>query len=542
MTAAAFAQSSSRFLDAARDPRVIGAALDAEQVVADAHITGITVPHHLLAADLIARGVRAASGGQYDHIVLIGPDHFRSLNAPFGVLSGPVDTLYGPLKQHDSAVETLINHAMFEDVGAAPREHAIHAITPFLRALFADTPVTMLTTATHSRRADWDTAVEILSQIVTPRTLIVQSTDYSHFLPPQIAIQRDIETLAMIAANDAARVETLTQPAHMDSKASQYIQMRLQDRLHGAQPVIVAHRDAHDYVPEGNPNGPTTSYIVTLYTTDPSGAAQLNWPDQTRIVFGGDVFLGRGWREAVQDPARIAPILSDLRARVGDAAFIPNLEGVLLPERPAGANPIQHFMSARLVLPILQQMQLSAANLGNNHAHDFGSFGFEESQRILNGAGIAPLIHGQITEFHGLALLPLSFRMGYFADHPVIRDLYQLQIACAADTQLPLIILTHWGADYTNNAGAFERRALDDLAACGVAAVIGAHTHHASTDVMLDRTGTLQAVFSMGNLLFDQTGAVSGALVELRRFAKGTVALRLIPVPNYFERLISQTR
>lgn len=542
MTAAAFAQSSSRFLDAARDPRVIGAALDAEQVVADAHITGITVPHHLLAADLIARGVRAASGGQYDHIVLIGPDHFRSLNAPFGVLSGPVDTLYGPLKQHDSAVETLINHAMFEDVGAAPREHAIHAITPFLRALFADTPVTMLTTATHSRRADWDTAVEILSQIVTPRTLIVQSTDYSHFLPPQIAIQRDIETLAMIAANDAARVETLTQPAHMDSKASQYIQMRLQDRLHGAQPVIVAHRDSHDYVPEGNPNGPTTSYIVTLYTTDPSGAAQLNWPDQTRIVFGGDVFLGRGWREAVQDPARIAPILSDLRARVGDAAFIPNLEGVLLPERPAGANPIQHFMSARLVLPILQQMQISAANLGNNHAHDFGSFGFEESQRILNGAGIAPLIHGQITEFHGLALLPLSFRMGYFADHPVIRDLYQLQIACAADTQLPLIILTHWGADYTNNAGAFERRALDDLAACGVAAVIGAHTHHASTDVMLDRTGTLQAVFSMGNLLFDQTGAVSGALVELRRFAKGTVALRLIPVPNYFERLISQTR
>jgi len=221
---------------------------------------------------------------------------------------------------------------------------------------------------------------------------------------------------------------------------------------------------------------------------------------------------------------------------------MPNLGAVLLPGRPTGANPIQHFMSARLVLPILQQMQLSAANLGNNHAHDFGAFGFEESQRILNGAGIAPLIHGQITEFHGLALLPLSFRMGYFADHPVIRDLSQLQIACAADTQLPLIILPHWGADYTNNAGAFERRALDDLAACGVAAVIGAHTHHASTDVILDRTGTLQAVFSMGNLLFDQTGAVSGALVELRRFAKGTVALRLIPVPNYFERLISTTR
>jgi len=43
-------------------------------------------------------------------------------------------------------------------------------------------------------------------------------------------------------------------------------------------------------------------------------------------------------------------------------------------------------------------------------------------------------------------------------------------------------------------------------------------------------------VFSLGNLLFDQTSPRgSGALLELRVFKQGTVAARLVPVPNLFE-------
>ncbi|MEP4197178.1 MAG: AmmeMemoRadiSam system protein B [Aliishimia sp.] len=532
-----WAETTSRFLDAARDPLVIDGALGAETTVAQARITGVTIPHHILAADLMARGLRAASGGQYDHIILIGPDHFRSLTAPFGVLTTQIDTLKGPLPQNPTAIDRLNRSPLFEDVKDAPREHGIHAITPFLKALFPDTPVTMLTTATHSRQHEWDHAVDRLMQIATKRTLIVQSTDYSHFLPRHLTIQRDIETLGVIASNDPDLVPTLTQPAHLDSKASQYIQMRLQQRLHGATPVIVAHRDAHDYIPEGNPNGPTTSYIVTLYTTDPAKASHLIWPDQTRMVFGGDVFLDRGWRSALADD-KLTPVLKDLTNRVGSGPFVINLEGVLLDERPAGTNPVQHFMSAPLAAPVLQRMGVTAANLANNHSHDLGTLGFAETQKSLAAAGIQSLTHGKVTELGGFALLPLTFRMGYFTDHPVIRDLAQLDLACGAQTTLPLIVLPHWGADYTNTAADFERDAFEKLAACGVAAVIGAHTHNPSPAVSVHGAGRLQAVFSMGNLLFDQTGDdVSGALVELRRFQKGTLALRLIPVPNYFETL-----
>jgi hypothetical protein len=41
----------------------------------------------------------------------------------------------------------------------------------------------------------------------------------------------------------------------------------------------------------------------------------------------------------------------------------------------------------------------------------------------------------------------------------------------------------------------------------------------------------------MGNLIFDQTGdKVSGALVQLRSFRQGTIAPRIISIPNFFAR------
>ncbi|MEM8978701.1 MAG: AmmeMemoRadiSam system protein B [Pseudomonadota bacterium] len=529
----------NRFLAAANDPAIIQAAMAAEKVVAEARITGVTVPHHILAADLIARGIRAASGGDYDRILVIGPDHFRSLNAPFGVLTEPAQTAFGPLMQDQEAIAHLRASDLFEDVGSAPREHAIHTLTPFLQAMMPGIPVTMITTASRSQRRDWDGAVEILAPLLGPKSLIVQSTDYSHFLPRDVALLRDIETLGVIVANNPELVSTLSQPSHLDSKASQYLQMRLQERVHGARPMVVAHRDAHDYVPSDTGNGPTTSYFVTLYSDDPSGLSALSWEDHRRVVFGGDVFLGRGWSRVLETREAFDPILKDLEKRRGPGAFMVNLEGVLLEERPAGSNPVQHLMLAKSALAVLENMGVDAGNMANNHSHDFGSFGLEETFRLLDASGIIALIHNRIQEFGNIALLPLSFRRGYFADHPVIRQIEQLETVCDLATRKPVVVLTHWGADYTNRVGPLEKEALEVLANCGVAAVIGAHSHLASKQVTLHGGGRLQAVFSMGNLIFDQTGDdVSGALVELRQFEKGTIALRLIPIPNYYEMVV----
>ena len=48
--------------------------------------------------------------------------------------------------------------------------------------------------------------------------------------------------------------------------------------------------------------------------------------------------------------------------------------------------------------------------------------------------------------------------------------------------------------------------------------------------------GDVAEVYSLGNFLFDQSAArSSGVLVEMRVFEQGTVFMRAIPLPNFFD-------
>jgi len=74
------------------------------------------------------------------------------------------------------------------------------------------------------------------------------------------------------------------------------------------------------------------------------------------------------------------------------------------------------------------------------------------------------------------------------------------------------------------------------LHSCGVNAIIGAHSHQAALSIEALQGGEFQMVFSLGNLLFDQTAdRSSSSLLELRLFKQGTFATRLIPLSNMFE-------
>src|ERR1700730_2152183 len=127
------------FMATAHDRTFIAAALARERPPEPPRlpVTGVTVPHHLLAADLIARGVWAASGRQYQRILLLSPDHFRTLPTPFGISTSDLETVFGTLPVDRDFVARILNaSAAFSDIGSAKREHGIHAVTPFLRATF----------------------------------------------------------------------------------------------------------------------------------------------------------------------------------------------------------------------------------------------------------------------------------------------------------------------------------------------------------------------------------------------------------------------
>jgi poly-gamma-glutamate synthesis protein (capsule biosynthesis protein) len=213
-----------------------------------------------------------------------------------------------------------------------------------------------------------------------------------------------------------------------------------------------------------------------------------------------------------------------------------NLEGVLLDEPPEGLPFDLHAMHAPLAIPILQQLNVKAASLANNHSFDLGANGLRETQSILRRSGIAPLLEGTSTDVGPFRLLALNFvgRPGV-PGYPMVRA-GDLDKICQIAARPPLIAFVQWGREYTNVTGPAEAAAAASLHNCGVSAIVGAHSHQAAAKIEVAQGGEYQLTYSLGNFLFDQSAArSSGALLEIRTFKQGTFATRLLPLPNFFE-------
>ncbi len=519
----------------AQDPAPLLAAIEKETpaFVPPAGVTGISVPHHLLAADLIARGFWAASAGHYRRIIVISPDHFHKVDKPFGTTREDLQTVFGVVKSDHAGVETLAaDTALVQMLPTISYEHGVMAEAPFIRHFFPDAEVIPILGSVNAGEADWRAMVELLKPLVTPDTLIVQSTDYSHYRPLPEAMVRDQETLAMIAAGDPAGVAPLLQPSHMDSKAAQYVQMSLQNEVFHSHAVVLANGNSVEY---GGATGSTTSYVVTAYVKNAADGTVFDYPDQTRLMFGGDVLLGRYFLPALHDPAAWGRLRDAVLEITRGAPLVVNLEGVLLGGPVTGVGADAHVMVSADAAPMLAALHVIAADLANNHANDLGPEGRAETVTQLRALGIKPLEHGSVTDMGAFRLLALNFVGGKLVGD-AIADLDDLGWVCGLDAAPPLVAFVHWGTEYTKAATDKERAIAAALAQCGVSLIVGAHSHQAADSLVPLEGGASQMLFSLGNFLFDQTSPRgSGTLLELRVFRQGTMAARLVPIPNLFE-------
>jgi poly-gamma-glutamate synthesis protein (capsule biosynthesis protein) len=515
--------------------------LERRKAVARSRVTGISVPHHILAADMIARGFVAAAGNSYDRIIILSPDHFNRSRRPLATTRRDIDTVFGRLKNDSAATGSLLRaDDLFDDADLFDREHGIAALLPFVRRFFPDARIVPVAISYGASREQCDRALALIGKLVGPRTLVVQSTDYSHYLSADVARQRDQETLNIIAANDADAVLRLVQPAHMDSRASQYLQMRLQKERFGSHATVVANRNSVEY---GMSAGKTTSYIVTVYSERPAMGAETQYPDQQFVYFGGDIFIGRWLTEPLADKDVADAIVRRIRAATGGAPIVVNLEGVLLNEPPEGLSDELHAMHAGLAVPILKALNVKVAGLANNHSFDLGPAGYEETLSVLGKAGIAALRHKDIIDIGPFRLLGLNF-IGKLEqrDLPMING-SELEELCRMKAAPPLIAFVHWGREYTTAADDTEYAAARTMQACGVTALIGAHSHQAAPGIEAIQGGEFELDYSLGNLLFDQkANRASGALIELRAFKQGTYATRVVGIPNLFEFGLEQLR
>jgi poly-gamma-glutamate synthesis protein (capsule biosynthesis protein) len=508
------------------------AVAEAEVRPLEARITGITVPHHLLAGDMIASTLRLVSHNKYDRIILITPDHFRRTATPAATTRRPFRTIWGDVPVDTAAANDLLENARVSESNLFSHEHGVQAILPFLARDFPGVPVLPVALHVRSRLADWESLAASLQPLVTPRTLVIQSTDFSHYLSQPVAAGKDQETLMALSFGDPAAIPDLDQPEHLDSKAAQWLQMTLQSRIHGiARPVIVDNRNAIRY--GGRPDEPrTTSYITQVYSPDFIPAAAL--PGEAWF-FGGDTHFGRGVARAFADPARAEDIRRRILDVTGGRPLVVNLEGVILDGPPPGyPHPMQIGMDAALAIPELKKLGVAAVSLANNHTLDYGTSARVRMREILTENGIVALVEGAP---HDLG----PFRIGVATDlanrpAPAHRLLGETSFDAwkTASPAKPLIAFFHAGIEYADVPGERERQLATWAEDAGAMLVLGCHPHRPSPG--WERSPRALHFHSLGNLIFDQADPRNtGGLVEIRCFEQGTWAARWIPLGNLYQ-------
>ena len=500
-------------------------------------VSGIAVAHHLVAADLIARAFAVAAANRYDKIVLLSPDHFKRSLRPFATTRRSFDTVYGPVPAARADIDRLLaDSSLVEESDLFEREHGIAAILPFIRHFFPGTPIVPITVAIGSKQAEWDRLVDALDPLITPHTLIVQSTDFSHYLPFADAIRHDQQTLNVIASGDRDAVARLQQPQHLDSAGAQYIQMKLQALHFGARPTVIANANLQLY--SSQEVASTTSYVIQLYFApdDAASVEDAGYRDGKMVCFAGDTFFGRYMAPLLARPQIRDRLLAAIRKRLKGCPLVVNLEGVTVPQLPAGLGPKTLAMPENLTIDWLKALNVIAVSLANNHSGDLGDAARAAMVQALNQAGIATIGAGQTVDLGPARVVGLTDLDNNAVPHTGRVSDAVLDRVTRSAARPPLIAFMHWGREFDAAPGSRELALADALHGAAVSLIVGAHPHVASRQVVPLAGGDTALAYSLGNFLFDQPGrGASGAVLEVRFFPQGTFFARLLPMPNFYD-------
>jgi len=179
----------SRLTDQARQTAV--------QVPAGKTLRALILPH----AGYVYSGLTAAHAshvlhpGQFGRVILMGPDHRVGFHN--GAISdvSAYETPLGQVKLHPDAARLRQQSDLFSAHGDSDKsEHSLEVILPFLQYYLSSFDLIPIVLRTGDPRQ----LMQAIAPLLNPDTLLVASSDLSHFLPYEQAVAHDKKTVQII--------------------------------------------------------------------------------------------------------------------------------------------------------------------------------------------------------------------------------------------------------------------------------------------------------------------------------------------------------
>jgi hypothetical protein len=192
------------------DPRELGRLIDrlgqnARSVQQDLperqSLRALVLPHagYPYSGPTAAHAARVLAELQFEKVLLMGPDHFVGIRNAAVPAVQAFQTPLGRIPLHPAAADLLKQPELFAPLPPADdREHSLEVVLPFLQAYLKSFQLIPVMVG----RADVDRLSRALEPLVERQTLVVVSSDLSHFLPYDEAQAKDRRTIEAILACD----------------------------------------------------------------------------------------------------------------------------------------------------------------------------------------------------------------------------------------------------------------------------------------------------------------------------------------------------
>jgi AmmeMemoRadiSam system protein B/AmmeMemoRadiSam system protein A len=157
-------------------------------------LRAIVMPHagYVYSGWTAAHAARVLSTDQYSKVILLGPDHRMGFKTAAISNATAYETPLGKINLHKDSAKLLLQADLFQSLPVSQdKEHSLEVILPFLQHALGDFQLVPVMIG----QGDVARMSSALESIIEDETLLVVSSDLSHFLSYKDAVVRDQETI-----------------------------------------------------------------------------------------------------------------------------------------------------------------------------------------------------------------------------------------------------------------------------------------------------------------------------------------------------------
>lgn len=243
---------------------------------------------------------------------------------------------------------------------------------------------------------------------------------------------------------------------------------------------------------------------------NPVSGRQLPSPEArektAKILAVGDIMLGRAVETLMKKYGEDYPFALIKEKLASADLVVGNLEGPIPDSHTQTPDSSLRFSFSPSTAALLAKHNVRSVSTANNHAHDAGRKGFEQTRARLASEGVEAFGDPSMK---GASCRPVTAAdprvvlcaFSVFANFNEQAALVELREARKRHSSSYLMLMPHWGNEYQAVASTVQVRLAHAFIDAGVDAIVGSHPHVVQNiELYRDRP----IFYSLGNFIFDQ--------------------------------------